>query len=144
MNPRIGSGATKREILDASVPPAPPLDSSSPLHPSNSSHPSHPSPPPSTASSADLIQRTLPIAMLSLALIAVPILVLQPEGLPRLRALQTELSGANAQNDDLRREIARLRVEVRTLRDDPAAVERIARGELGMVRKSEVVFQFGK
>ena len=82
--------------------------------------------------------------MLSLALIAVPILVLEPEGLPRLRALQTELSGVSAQNDDLRREIARLRVEVRTLRDDPAAVERIARGELGMVRKSEVVFQFGR
>ena len=90
------------------------------------------------------MQRTLPIAMLSLALIAVPILVLEPEGLPRLRALQAELSGATAQNDDLRREITRLRAEVRTLRDDPAAVERIARGELGMVRKSEVVFQFGK
>jgi cell division protein FtsB len=82
--------------------------------------------------------------MLSLALIAVPILVLEPEGLPRLRALQTELSSATAQNDDLRREIARLRAEVGTLRDDPAAVERIARAELGMVRKSEVVFQFGK
>jgi cell division protein FtsB len=82
--------------------------------------------------------------MLSLALIAVPILVLEPEGLPRLRALETELSAVNAQNDELRRDVARLRVEVRTLRDDPAAVERIARGELGMVRKSEVVFQFGK
>ena len=136
MSPRSGSQATKREIIDVAVSSAPPPDP--------------PSPPPAsprvsaTASSADLVQRTLPIAMLSLALIAVPILVLEPEGLPRLRALQTELSGVSAQNDDLRREIARLRVEVRTLRDDPAAVERIARGELGMVRKSEVVFQFGK
>jgi cell division protein FtsB len=92
----------------------------------------------------DLLERTLPIAMLSLALVAVPVLVLEPEGLPRLRGLQRELDDVTAENDDLRREVDRLRVEVRELRDDPAAIERIARGELGMVRKSEVVFQFGK
>jgi cell division protein FtsB len=91
-----------------------------------------------------LLERTLPIAMLSLALVAVPVLVLEPEGLPRLRGLQRELDDVTVENDDLRREVDRLRVEVRELRDDPAAIERIARGELGMVRKSEVVFQFGK
>ena len=93
---------------------------------------------------ADLIQRTLPIAMLSLASIAVPLLVLEPEGLPRLRGLERELDDVVAGNDDLRRDVERLRVEVRELRDDPGAVERIARGELGMVRKNEVVFQFAK
>ncbi len=82
--------------------------------------------------------------MLSLALIAVPLLVLEPEGLPRLRALQSELETVDSENDELRRDVVRLRGEVRLLRDDPAAIERIARGELGMVRKSEVVFQFGK
>jgi cell division protein FtsB len=94
------------------------------------------------ASQAQIVQRTLPIAMLALALVAVPLLVLQPEGLPRLRALQKDLDGVNAENDEMRREVDRLRVEVGRLRDDPAAVERIARDELGMVRKSEVVFQF--
>jgi cell division protein FtsB len=93
---------------------------------------------------ADLLRRTLPIAILSLALIAVPVLVLAPDGLPRLRALQKELADVDADNQELRRAVARLRIEVRGLRDDPAAVERIARDELGMVRKSEVVFQFGK
>jgi cell division protein FtsB len=93
---------------------------------------------------ADLLQRTLPIAMLSLALVAVPVLVLQPQGLPRLRGLEKELDQVDTENDELKREVARLRVEVQQLRDDPAAVERIARDELGMVRKSEVVFQFGK
>jgi cell division protein FtsB len=92
----------------------------------------------------DLVQRTLPIAMLSLALVAVPVLVLQPEGLPRLRGLEKELDDVSAENAELRRDVDRLRVEVRQLRDDPAAVERIARDELGMVRKSEVVFQFGR
>jgi cell division protein FtsB len=82
--------------------------------------------------------------MLSLALVAVPVLVLEPAGLPRLRGLQKELDGVNAENDELRRDVGRLRVEVRRLRDDPAAVERIARDQLGMVRKSEVVFQFGR
>jgi cell division protein FtsB len=82
--------------------------------------------------------------MLSLALVAVPLLVLQPAGLPRLRALQKELDGVNAENEELRRDVGRLRVEVRELRDDPAAIERIARDQLGMVRKSEVVFQFGR
>lgn len=93
---------------------------------------------------ADFLQRTLPIAMLSLATVAVPLLVLQPQGLPRLRALRTELDQVDTENDELRREVGRLRIEVRALRDDPAAVERIARDELGMVRKSEVVFQFGR
>jgi cell division protein FtsB len=93
---------------------------------------------------ADLLQRTLPIAILSLALVAVPVLVLAPEGLPRLRALQKELADVEAHEQELRREVGRLRLEVRRLREDPAAVERIARDELGMVRKSEVVFQFGK
>jgi cell division protein FtsB len=82
--------------------------------------------------------------MLSLALIAVPILVLEPLGLPRLRALERELEGVEAENAELRRDVDHLRVEVAGLRDDPAAVERIARDELGMVRRSEVVFQFGK
>jgi len=92
----------------------------------------------------DLVERTLPIAMLCLALIAVPVLVLEPAGLPRLRGLEKELDDVTAENADSYREVERLRAEVRELRDDPAAVERIARGELGMVRKSEVVFQFGK
>jgi cell division protein FtsB len=82
--------------------------------------------------------------MLSLALVAVPVLVLEPEGLPRLRGLKRELDQVESDNAELRREVARLRVEVQELRDDPAAVERIARGELGMVRKSEIVFQFGR
>jgi cell division protein FtsB len=93
---------------------------------------------------ADFVQRTLPIGMLALSLVAVPVLVLQPQGLPRLRALQKELDEVDAQNADLKREVTRLRVEVKELRDDPAAVERIARDELGMVRRSEVVFQFNR
>jgi len=91
-----------------------------------------------------LLQRLLPLFILGLALVAVPILIFQPEGLPRVRALEHELAGVNTENADMKREVAKLRVEVRQLRDSPAAVERIARDQLGLVRKSEVIFQFGK
>ena len=82
--------------------------------------------------------------MLALALVGVPVLIFQPEGLPRMRGLEKELGEVDAENAELRRDVARLRVSVKELRDDPAAVERIARDQLGLVRKSEVVFQFGK
>lgn len=91
---------------------------------------------------SDALLRGLPLAVLTVSLIAVPVLVLEPQGLPRMRALESELAGVEAENAELRREVGALRVEVDHLRDDPAAVERIAREQLGLVRKSEVVFQF--
>jgi len=86
--------------------------------------------------------RALPLGILLLAFIAVPALVLQPEGLPRMRALRADVEAVNRENVDLRRDIGRLRREVKELRENPAAVERIARDQLGLVRKSEAVFQF--
>ena len=88
--------------------------------------------------------RGLPLAVLAISLVAVPVLVLEPQGLPRMRALEAELEGVQNENAELRREVARLRGGGMELRDNPAAVERIAREQLGLVRKSEVVFQFDK
>lgn len=88
--------------------------------------------------------RGLPLAVLTISLVAVPVLVLQPQGMPRMRALAQELRDVEAENADLRRDVNRLRTEVKDLRENPAAVERIAREQLGLVRKSEVVFQFDK
>ena len=82
------------------------------------------------------------MALLGLAIIGVPVLVLQPEGLPRMRALEGDLANVKQENGELRREVTQLREDVKRLRDDPAAVERIARDQLGLVRKSEIVFQF--
>src|SRR5437016_2628751 len=98
----------------------------------------------SHASLVRVLERSLPIGLLAIALIGVPVLIFQPEGLPRMRALEKELADVEAENATLRRDVGRLRVEVKDLRDDPAAVERIARDQLGLVRKSEIVFQFGK
>jgi cell division protein FtsB len=90
----------------------------------------------------DFLERIFPIGILALAIFGVPILVLEPEGLPRMRALEHELSDVTSENAALRQSVGNLRGEVKRLRDDPAAVERIARDQLGLVRKSEIVFQF--
>lgn len=91
---------------------------------------------------SESLLRGLPLAVLTVALIAVPVLLLEPKGMPRMRSLETELSGVQAENAELRRDVGRLRTEVSELRENPTAVERIAREQLGLVRKSEVVFQF--
>jgi cell division protein FtsB len=88
--------------------------------------------------------RGLPLAVLTVSLVTVPVLVLEPQGIPRMRSLEKELAGVQAENTELRRDVAKLRTEVKDLREDPQAVERIAREQLGLVRKSEFVFQFDK
>jgi cell division protein FtsB len=80
--------------------------------------------------------------VLVLAVIGAPVLILSPQGLPRLRGLEKELADVEEENASMRREIEELRGKVARLRDDPAAVERIARDDLGLLRQTEVVFQF--
>lgn len=88
------------------------------------------------------VERILPISILAMAAFGVPVMMLAPEGIPRLGSLSRELSQVDSENADLRQQIQHLRGRVQHLREDPVAVERIARDELGLVRTSEVVFQF--
>lgn len=83
------------------------------------------------------------MGILAIAMICVPVQILRPEGLPRMRGLENELRGVQDENAELTRDITRLRREVHELKDDPSSVEKIARDRLGLVRKSEIVFQFG-
>jgi cell division protein FtsB len=87
-------------------------------------------------------QRVLPLSVLALAAVSVPVLVLSPTGLPRLRNLEDERQRANDEISRLGSQINALRAEVARIKTDPAAVERAARDELGLVRTTEVVFQF--
>jgi cell division protein FtsB len=88
------------------------------------------------------VQRVLPLAVLALAAISVPMLMLSATGLPRLKGLQEEKARADDEVSHLSQDIWELRAEVARIKDDPAAVERAARDELGLVRRTEVVFQF--
>ncbi|HYO97742.1 MAG TPA: septum formation initiator family protein [Polyangiaceae bacterium] len=87
-------------------------------------------------------QRMLPVVLLAVAAVSVPVMILSPEGLSRLEHLESEKARADQEAARLSEEIRRLRAEVKDIKEDPAAVERVARDELGLVRQTEVVFQF--
>jgi cell division protein FtsB len=89
-----------------------------------------------------VLQRLLPLAILLGALVSVPILVWSDAGLPRLRKLQVERVEAQERVSRLSADIRRLRAEVERVKRDPSHVERTARDELGLVRQTEIVFQF--
>ena len=89
-----------------------------------------------------VLERVLPLAILVMAVIGAPVMIFAPEGLPRLRGLERELAQVQDETAELGREIESLRGRVQRLRGDPTAVERIARDNLGMLRQTEVVFQF--
>jgi cell division protein FtsB len=82
------------------------------------------------------------LAVLILALVAVPVMMFSRSGLPRLNGLREERAEAQQQISRLSQRIRELRAAVDRARQDPAAVERVARDQLGLVRQTEVVFQF--
>lgn len=84
----------------------------------------------------------LPFLLLVIATVVVPVRMLDEQGLPRYRALRSELADIRSANERARREVRLLKATVERLRDDPAEIERIARDELGMLREGELMFQF--
>jgi cell division protein FtsB len=88
------------------------------------------------------MERALPIGLLTLAVVGAPLMIFSRDGMPRLEAVEKELETVERENAELQRDIDLLRARVTRLRDDPAAVEQLARDELGLIRQSEVVFQF--
>jgi cell division protein FtsB len=90
------------------------------------------------------LERFLPLSILSVAVVLVPLLVWSPSGYPRLTKLRAEQAQVDRTVAELSLEIRKLRAEVERVKADPAHVERAARDELGLVRRTEVVFQFQK
>lgn len=89
-----------------------------------------------------LAERSLPLLLLGLSLISVPWMILSSTGIPRLRALGEEKAQVDVEISRLSDEIRKLRVEVRHMKDDPAKIEQVARDQLGLLRQTEIVFQF--
>ncbi|MBW2463108.1 MAG: septum formation initiator family protein [Deltaproteobacteria bacterium] len=86
----------------------------------------------------------LPFGLLVLAIVAVPLHLLDDHGLPRYRVLASELRQVESENERVQREVVDLSRQVEALRHDPLAIERIARDDFGMVREGELVFQFAE
>ncbi len=91
---------------------------------------------------AILLERALPLGILATAVVAVPVMIFSSSGLNRLSSLRAERTRADQEISRLTQQISELRAEVKHIKSDPAAVERVARDELGLVRQTEVVFQF--
>lgn len=81
----------------------------------------------------------LPLGLVVFAALFVPVNVMDDAGLPRYRSLKAELGALEAHNEALRLKVRKAKTEVAALRNNPAAIERVARQELGMVRPNELV-----
>jgi cell division protein FtsB len=66
---------------------------------------------------------------------------IEPGGLRKARRLSDDAERIEAENARLAEENARLSREVKALRTDPAAMERAAREDLGLVRPGERVYR---
>lgn len=74
--------------------------------------------------------------------VGMPTLLVKSGGLGRLGELSRERETVETEISRLARRVAELEARARAARDDPRAIERAARDQLGLVRPNEVVFQF--
>jgi cell division protein FtsB len=88
------------------------------------------------------LERVLPLLILALACVSAPLLIASETGLPRLKKLRGERAEVQDKVSELAEEIRKLRAQASQIKSDPAVVEQAARDELGLVRQTEVVFQF--
>ncbi len=62
------------------------------------------------------------------------------KGFRRYLELEQNLAALEARNRELREQNARYATEIEALKQDPVALERAAREELGFIRPGEIVF----
>lgn len=83
----------------------------------------------------------VPLLVLCITLVAVPMMVFGPNGLPRHRRLRAQLSAQLEENRRLAREVIRVRTQLEAFNRDPRARERAVREELGWVRPDEIIIE---
>ena len=98
--------------------------------------------PPLTSALGRWVIRVSVALLLAVAFGYLPYRVYGGPGLGKLMELRRELAALETKNQIMRAENERLAREVRALRHDLTAIERVAREELGLVRPGEIVFQF--
>ena len=78
-------------------------------------------------------------AMVAFVLAYLPYFLYTRSGLGRTLALARDLKTLRARNQELAAENDRLAREAEALRNDPGAIERVARSDLGWVKPGEIV-----
>ncbi|HWO13936.1 MAG TPA: septum formation initiator family protein [Polyangiaceae bacterium] len=86
--------------------------------------------------------RLVPLGMLLVAAVSVPWMLWSPSGLSRLGALRAQRETLALEVARLERDIERLRYQAESIKTSPSSIERVARDELGLVRRTELVMQF--
>jgi cell division protein FtsB len=71
-------------------------------------------------------------------------MIFAPTGMARLHGLSDEKTKVDREISRLGDQIRKLRAEVDRVKNDPAKVEQVARDQLGLVRKTEIVVQFDR
>ena len=89
------------------------------------------------------LRRVAAAALVTLALGYIPYHVYARSGLARTLVLRRDLKSLRARNAQLAAENDRLAREAEALRNDPDAIERVARAELGWVRPGEIIVDLG-
>jgi cell division protein FtsB len=72
------------------------------------------------------------------------IIIFGDNGLRALNAMKQELNSINVQNEKIQQKNIEKHRKVKRLKEDPEFIENIARQELKMIKKDEVVFKFQK
>ncbi len=91
--------------------------------------------PPSSAG-----RRALHLLIVFVTLVLVADALVGEKGLVESMRARRQYRDVAASLESLRRENSRLRDSVRRLRDDPGAIESLAREQLGLIRPGEVLF----
>jgi cell division protein FtsL len=82
------------------------------------------------------------ITVLMLVLVMIFFTFFGEKGLLQVYRLRRELKEIERVNMELRQENERLRAEIGNLRTNKKYIEELARRELGLVKKGEIVYQF--
>ena len=91
------------------------------------------------------MKKTLWIILFCMSLlIIVALIVLSQSGIVKKKQLETELSELVASNKKLEEENRALQEEILLLKNNMKYIEELARKELGLVKKGEVVYQLKK
>jgi cell division protein FtsB len=85
------------------------------------------------------MRRLLPALMLGVGAIGAPALLMGGGGLGRLRSLEGEREKVGREMERTRTRIEELRATAQATKRDPAALERVARDQLGLLRSTELV-----
>jgi len=88
------------------------------------------------------LDQLVPLGMLLVAAVVVPWMLWSPLGLARLGALHAQRETLALEVARLERDIERLRYQAESIKTSPSSIERVARDELGLVRRTELVMQF--